>query len=182
MHEFNTTCFYWILFYSLWRLGHTCQLQDQPHYSCSMPRRSVTCNIQKQCVTINHWSWADPLTLHGSLVFPSVVQRYLSWLNEQLLGVKRVEDISDSLADGVLMIKALVVGTSNIVCSLHYSHNGLILLHVCSMLLERSLPSTTPVLRWNYTAKITGKWLTNSWRHLESMSKALNQQVCILWM
>ena len=85
--------------------------------------------------------------MHGSLVFPSVVQRYLSWLNEQLLGVKRVEDISDSLADGMLMIEALVVGTPHIVCLLHYSHNGLILLYVCSMLLERSLPSTTTILR-----------------------------------
>ena len=43
-----------------------------------------------------------------------LMQRYLSWLNEQLLSVgKHVENISESLADGVLMIQALVVSASH---------------------------------------------------------------------
>lgn len=64
-----------------------------------MPRRSVFAAT----VACNIALWM--------LVFPSIAQRYLSWLNGQLLGVRHVEDISDSLADGVLMIEALVVGT-----------------------------------------------------------------------
>ena len=110
-HEFNATCSY-----SLWRLGHTCQLQDQPHYSCSMPRRSVSA-ASVPCNTVA-CNWGSHCIM--DVGFPSVAQRYLSWLNEQLLGVKHVEDISDSLADGVLMIEALVVGTPHKVFLSHY--------------------------------------------------------------
>lgn len=95
-----------------------------------------------------------------------LMQRYLSWLNEQLLSVgKHVENISESLADGVLMIQALVVSASHdtfaVHCSIACMHNRfLCIIILCflecllystllfiistipSMLLERSHPST----------------------------------------
>ena len=78
-----------------------------------MPRRSVfAATVACTTVACNIALWM--------LVFPSVAQRYLSWLNGQLLGVRHVEDISESLADGVLMIEALVVGTPHKVFSSHY--------------------------------------------------------------
>lgn len=47
---------------------------------------------------------------HDNLVAHSM-QKYLGWLNEQLLACNctEVRDIGDSLADGVYMIKALSV-------------------------------------------------------------------------
>lgn len=91
-----------------------------------------------------------------------LMQRYLSWLNEQLLSVgKHVENISESLADGVLMIQALVVSASHdtftVQCSIACMHNRFLCIYsaswsacytvpcfstIPSMLLERSHPST----------------------------------------
>lgn len=66
-----------------------------------------------------------------------LMQRYLSWLNEQLLSVgKHVENISESLADGVLMIQALVVSASHdtfaVQCSIACMHNRFLCIYSAS--------------------------------------------------
>lgn len=66
-----------------------------------------------------------------------LMQRYLSWLNEQLLSVgKHVENISESLADGVLMIQALVVSASYdtfaVQCSIACMHNRFLCIYSAS--------------------------------------------------
>lgn len=53
-----------------------------------------------------------PASAKTSILHVSAEQRYLAWINKQLAALgKHVDDVTDSLADGILIIQALEVHT-----------------------------------------------------------------------